>query len=172
MDATLFDLAFVPEVAEERAVALECLRDVVPEALEVVVHLHWWKPRNDGDTAHAGGDWAYTVCEKGLRFEPRAEWSRRGGWNVKPSGLVEWEVLADVLGSDPRRAEVVAWAESLTSPAWRDLYRPHELWPHPESWHPDYLAMDRDRPGYDERMRAWRTVLAILTEAAEAVRRG
>lgn len=177
-DVDLFD--FLPEIAAARQVerlqplrdALTCLRDAVPEALEVVVLLGY---RHEKDTraARASGPWAYCVSRDGLRHEPRDEWSNPTdggprGWSRTPAHLTTWEELAALVGADPRRADLVAWAEGLTAPdRWRDLFRPHELWPNPEQWHPGYIEGDHERPGWGERITAWRTLQSILTTALE-----
>lgn len=171
----LFDLlGFVPEGERRlRAGAMTCLRDAVPDALDVVVHLSNWTLR-DTRSPRASGEWAYCVSDAGVRFERRDEWSApadgsRGGWDRTPVTLLSWRTLAEMIGEDPRRAEVVRWAESLTArDRWKDRYRPYELWPDPESWHPSYIESDRARPGYADRMRAWGLVQEMLTEQIDA----
>lgn len=149
--------------------ALICLRDAVPDAMYVVVHLApWWKREDRGP--RASGDWAYSIRNTGFRLERRDEWSAGGGWSRTPVHSVTWAELAELVGNDPRRAAIVDWFGGLTEPdRWRDIDRPHELWPNPETWHPDYIEGDHERPGWDERLAAWRQLQAILTDAAEAV---
>jgi hypothetical protein len=139
---------------------LTCLRDVVPEALEVIVHLADWHPVEQGGFG-LSGDWAYTIRRKGLRYE------RRSDWCGQPSRMrcITWPELAAQLGSDPRRAGLIAWSEALTEPAWKERIRPHELWPNPGEWHPDYIRHDHERPGWPQRIAAWRTLQQICTDA-------
>lgn len=140
---------------------LTCLRDVVPTALECVVHLADWHPVQEGGFS-LSGDWTWTIRRKGLRFERRADWS---GQSSKMR-VVTWAELATHLGDDPRRPGLITWAESLTAPdRWKDLMRPHELWPQPGDWHPSYITGDHERPGWAERIAAWRTFGAICTDA-------
>lgn len=154
--------------------ALTCLRDEVPDALQVVVGLAYWRER-DNRSAHAGERWAYCVCRAGVLHEPADRWWRteidgRRGWDRLPAEITTWDELSEVFGDDPRRAEVAAWAGSLTAvDRWQDLSRPFELWTKPEQWHPDYIRCDHERPGWDQRIAAWRMVLAILDDAAGLV---
>lgn len=162
-DVALFDLDFLPDVSAMQSEALICLRDVVPDALRVVVELSWWKEQDERNPGKSG-DWAYLVCRTGFYFERTDTW---GGWESRPRNLLTWEGLKRLVGNDPRRPGVVAWARSLTAiDRWKDIYRPFELWPQPEGWHPSYLEHDRERAGYEQRMQAWGTLQAILTEAA------
>lgn len=174
---TQLDLFGEIETAETRRYvdALTCLRDAVPEALQAVVELSWWRERDKRNPA-AAGEWAYIVCRAGLRHEREDDWWRgaqlRGeqfGWNRTPADLTTWDELAGLVGDDPRRGAVVAWAESLTEPRWRDLTRPKQLWPQPEQWHPDHIANELKRPGWAERFDAWRTTLRILDDAITAL---
>lgn len=151
--------------------ALLCLRDAVPEALQVVVDLEYWRPTDTRDP-RAGGDWAYCVCRAGLRFEAAADWwsaaRSRGetwGWSRTPAHLVTWAELTELIGQDPRRSEVAAWVDSLPVPRWRLLLRPHELWPNPDQWHVSYLCRDHIDDRWPGRRRAWQLVLDLLTDA-------
>ncbi|MGH3376017.1 MAG: hypothetical protein ACRDP6_14865 [Actinoallomurus sp.] len=158
--ATQLDL-FGPGVETLRLVdGLTCLRDVVPEAVEAAIHLADWRPIEDHGNG-LSGDWAYTIRRAGLRFEYRPDWS---GVRSKLR-CITWTELTDQIGDDPRRAELIAWSESLTEPAWQERIRPHELWPHPGQWHPDYIRNDHEHPGWDRRLTAWRTLQAICTDA-------
>lgn len=143
--------------------ALTCLRDAVPDALEVVVDLEY---RRDTDTRAPGmsGSWAYCACRAGLRFEPRNE-----NWGGAPAHLVTWDELTALVGQDPRRAEVAAWVESLPMPRWKLLMRPHELWPDPEGWHVSYFCRDHVHDQWTARRRMWQLVLDLLTEAIEGI---
>jgi hypothetical protein len=150
---------------------LTCLRDAVPDAMYVVIHLGYWLPRDERNIG-ASGDWAYSIRRDGLHFEHendwwRGAWSRgeRYGWSRTPVHRITWAELAEEIGGDPRRADLVAWSGSLTEPAWKERGRPHELWPDPGQWHPDYITHDHQHPGWDRRIAAWRTLQTILTDA-------
>ena len=181
MSAVQLELSGEVEALERQAVdaerrrindALACLRDSCPDTLQVVWHLDWWKDRDAKGPGYTS-PWAYLVCRRGVFYEHETTW---GGWDSRPTNLVSWDELRALLGDDPRRAGVVAWAESLwrptiedvstspwpDQPSWRYLTRPHELWPHPETWHPSYIEEDHAMPGHDARMAAWRTTFAIL----------
>lgn len=174
--AVQLDLFGHVEAAEQAAIedsrrqvvaALTCLRDSVPMALEVVVHLKRHQDRDDRKPGKSG-DWAFIVSHAGLRYEDVNTW---GGWDSRPRNLFTWDRLADAIEQDPRRAEVIQWARSLTVvDRWRDLYRPYELWVDPHTWHPSYIEGDHQRPGWDERIHAWRTTQAILSDAIDAAR--
>lgn len=168
MSMTLFDDLFIPDHANTAARGLRCLRDAVPDALEVVLHLEWWKARDERHPG-ASGEWAYLVCAAGMHFGSRHSNDEWAGWEHKPKYLVTWAELQSLLEADPRREEVAAWAESLPTPNWKGLYRPYELWPNPEEWHPSYIESDRERSGYPERIHAWRLVQAILTDVADRI---
>ena len=64
-----------------------------------------------------------------------------------------------------RLDDLIDWHESLPQPNWQETYRPHELWPEPEGWHPSYLDHDHERPGWEARKAAWNTLRTILTDA-------
>jgi len=154
--------------------ALTCLRDVMDEALEVVANLHY-QSSTDTRNARARGPWAWCVCRAGLRFEATAEWwagaqarGERYGWDRTPAQLVTWDELTALVGSHPRRAEVVAWVESLPMPRWRQLMRPHELGPDPESGHVSHLCHDHVDQHWPGRRHAWQLVLDLLGDAIAA----
>ncbi|NEA22656.1 hypothetical protein [Actinomadura bangladeshensis] len=148
--------------ARRLADGLICLRDAVPEAMSVVLHLADWNPTEDGGYGMSG-DWAYTIRRRGLRFERRHD----SGWSGRASRMrcLTWAELTDILGSDPRRAEIVAWSDALVEPAWQQRMRPHELWPDPGSWHPSYIENDHKHPGWPERIAAWTALQAMCTDA-------
>jgi hypothetical protein len=160
-------LDFLPEVVAERADrdadALVCLRDEVPQALEAVVHLAWWRQIDETGFRNSSGRYLYLVCRAGIRYERKGEGN--DGDRGRPARLLAWDELAAMVGGDPRRAEVAAWVDSLPEPRWSVLTRPHELWPQPEQWHPSYIENDHARPGWPARIAAWTTVQAILTDA-------
>lgn len=157
--------------------ALTCLRDAVPTALECVVDLRYTAPI-DTRAPKKSRDWAYCVCRAGLRFESVDEWSRgarergeRYGWDRTPAHLLTWAELTALVGQDPRRTEVAAWAAALAEPRWRALYRPHELWPDPGGWNLSYLCHDHLDAGWTGRLRAWQLVLDLLSDAISAAER-
>lgn len=140
--------------------ALTCLRDSHPRALEILTG----ERRPDTGEVRCGlsGSWAYSVRRAGFCFEDASTW---GGWYSRPAHVLTWPELDELVGADPRLADVAAWSRSLAADARRDRYRPFELWPDPESWHPSYIKGDRDHPGWADRLAAWRLVLAILDDA-------
>lgn len=155
--------------------ALVCLRDAMPDALEVVVHLQHWRPQ-DTRAPRANGDWAYCVCRAGVRFENRDEWGHaarlrgeRSGWDRTPVDLITWDELTDLVGHDQRRAQITAWVDSLPEPRWRALGRPHELWPDPGGWHIGYFCHDHVDAGWPARRHAWQLVLDLLNDAITAL---
>ena len=150
---------------ERRRDALTCLIEAHPRTLELLL----------GDLRHEGGEikqgvsggWAYSVRANGFWFQDRDEWSRGGGWYQRPKSRFSWDERA-AIAADPRVEQVRAWSAALTAPdSWKDRYRPFELWPHPETWHPSYITSDHERPGWVERRAAWDLVLAVLTDARE-----
>lgn len=171
MTAIQLDLFGQDTEARRLIDGLTCLRDAEPDAMYVVVHLAYWL-RDDVRRIGASGDWAYSIRRDGLRFEHeddwwRGAWSRgeRYGWNRTPAHRITWAELAEQIGDDPRRAELITWAQSLAQPAWSQMARPHELWPNPGQWHPDYITGDHQHPGWDQRHTAWCTLRTILTDA-------
>ena len=160
MTAVQLDL-FGPD-AETRRLAggLVCLRDVVPEAMDVLIHLAHWRRVEDRGIG-TSGDWAYSIRRDGLYCEHRLDWS---GSRTRMR-CITWAELTEQLTGDPRRARILAWSQSLAEPSWKELLRPYEFWPDSGSWHPSYIAGDRGRPGWDQRLAAWRALQAILTDA-------
>jgi hypothetical protein len=156
---------------------LTCLRDSVPEAMNVVVHLEDWRTREDRGIG-ASGDWAYSLRRDGLHFEHTDEWwtgararGDRYGWDRTPVNLVTWDELRALLGAHPARAGVLAWAAALPTPSWNEMTRPYELWPNPHQWHPGYITRDHERPTWPERIIAWRALQAMCTDAIAALER-
>jgi len=155
--------------------ALTCLRDAVPEALEVVVDLAYRWPKDTRDP-RASRPWAYCVCRAGLRFEATDEWwsgayvrGETWGWNRAPAQLVTWAELSALVGQDPRRAELATWAADLPDPRWRLLTRPFELYPNPGGWHPGYIRGDHEHELWQARRRAWQLVLDLLNDAIDTI---
>lgn len=160
MTALQLDL-FASDTDTRRLVdGLTCLRDAVPDAMYVLIHLTDWRPTENRGNRYSDGGWLYAIRRDGLRFEHALGWDDR-----RPAHRISWAELAEQLGDDPRRAELIAWSESLTEPAWKERMRPHELWPNPGSWHPSYITTDHEHPGWPRRIAAWRTLQAILTDA-------
>jgi hypothetical protein len=170
----LFDVV-LPADRQRRRDALVCLRDVMSDALEVVVELR--NPRaQDSRSPLAAGDWAFCVTNAGLRFEAATEWwhgaYERGetwGWSRTPAQLVTWAELTELIGHDPRRAEVASWVASLPQPRWRPLVRPKEMGPDPGGWHISYLCHDHVDEHWPARRRAWQLVLDLLNDAISRI---
>lgn len=138
--------------------ALTCLRDVVPEALEVLVHLDYWRLKDDCGGPGNSGEWSYRIRKAGMDF---VRHGTAGGWD-RGRDLITWDELRALLVDHPLRDQVVTWSESLTHPdAWRDRGRPFELWPHPERWHSDYIRGDHARAGWEDRRHTWGVVQTI-----------
>lgn len=151
---------FGPDTETLRLVdGLRCLRDVVPEAMDVLIHLAPWQ-RVEHRELSLCGEWIYTLRLDGLRYERRDEW--RGKSQMR---RITWTELAEQLADDPRRPQILAWARTLPMPNWKELIRPFELWPDSGSWHPSYITGDHERPGWDHRIAAWRALQAICTDA-------
>ncbi|WP_141576068.1 hypothetical protein [Actinomadura sp. WMMA1423] len=155
--------------------ALTCLRDSVPEAMNVVVHLDDWRDREDRGIG-ASGDWAYSLRRDGFHYEHTDEWwkgarsrGERYGWDRTPAHLVTWDELRAHLGDHPARASVLAWVAALPTPSWNEMTRPYELWPNPGEWHPGYITRDRERPTWPERSAAWTALQTMCTEAIVAL---
>jgi hypothetical protein len=153
--------------------ALLCLRDAIPEALQLVVELR--NPdRVDHRSPRASGDWAYCTPNAGLRVEDRSVWwagapGQPRGWDRIPAGLVTWDQLAALIGDDPRRTEVSAWAATVPDPRWRVLQRPFELWPDAGGWNLRYFCRDHVNQHWAGRRRAWQLVLELLGDAADRI---
>lgn len=97
---------------QRRIDGLTCLRDAVPEALQVVTELRYTR-REDSRSPRADGGWAWCISKAGLRFEPATEWwtgaRDRGepwGWDRTPARLLTWDELSHLVGADPRQVEV------------------------------------------------------------------
>lgn len=178
MAATQLDLfgeVVAAEVAAMRADTertvdgLTCLRDAVPDALEVVLHL---APlgRRQAERPRMTDPWAYVVGVAGLWFEPVETWA---GWDAKPGQLLAWAELSALVAHDGRRDDLREWASSLTAiDRWKDLLRPCEMSPHPEMYHESWIDSDHKRPGWAERRNAWDTTRTMLSDAIAAVRSG
>lgn len=160
----LFGAGVATSTRPRQVDALTCLRDAVPEALQVVVELRNW--HTDSRARCRSGDWAYCVSDAGLRFEHVTDQHvDTEGWNPTPAHLLPWGELTALIGDDPRRTDITAWVESLPEPRWRQLHRPHELWPDPGDWHTGYLCRDHLDPHWPGRRHAWQLVLDLLTDA-------
>lgn len=158
--------------------ALICLRDAVPEALQVVVELRHRRAK-DTRSPRASGNWAYCVSAAGLRFEAADDWwnsaRHRGeawGWNRTPAHLLTWDALIALIGHDPRRADLAAWMDTLPHPRWQTLLRPHELGPDPGNWHTSHFCRDHLDIRWPARRRAWQLVLDLLGDALDNVQAG
>lgn len=148
--------------------AMVVLRDVYPHALEVLWHLNYWKERTERSIGKSG-QWAYSLRQDGFHFTHVEHWA---GWDDTPANVITWPELRTVLVDDPRRDQVIEWVnftkERCGPESWRSLYRPYELWPHPQRWHPSYIDADRSEPGWAERLNAWKLTTAIFDTAAIA----
>lgn len=139
-----------------RVDALICIRDEIPQAMEIVIHLADWRIREDRSPGRPG-NWLYTIRRDGID-------ARRCGTTLWQH--ISWAELADLVGDDPRRPGLIAWSQSLTAAdAWKDRLRPHELWPEPEKWHPSCFELDHQRDGWEQRIAAWRDLYALLDDA-------
>ncbi|MEU4825085.1 hypothetical protein AB0H37_24705 [Actinomadura sp. NPDC023710] len=60
---------------------LTCLRDSVPDAMHILLHLCYWRGHDDRGIG-ASGDWAYSIRRNGLHYEHTYDWwkgARRRG---------------------------------------------------------------------------------------------
>lgn len=145
---------------QRRIDGLTCLRDNVPDAMEAVLLLGYHHS-HDNRSVCFGGDWAYLLCQAGLRFESGTTWK---GWDHQPAHLLTWNELTTLIGADPRRTELAAWADTVPQPRWRHTHRPFEFWPHPEQWHPGYIQKDHADPQWPAREHAWNLLQQLLTD--------
>lgn len=132
--------------------ALTCIRDAVPEAMDMLIHLTHGRARDERGIGMSG-DWAYSVRRNGFHY----------GWNRTLTAHATWQELDSLLGNHPLRPRVLAWAAGLPDPSWRDRIRPHELWPNPGQWNPGYITNDHERPGWAQRIAAWADLQTICT---------
>jgi hypothetical protein len=148
---------------ERRRTGLLVLRDYFPNTLEVLIGER--RPEgNAGCGPRFTRPWAYAVSKRAFHFEHETTW---GGWDSRPAGIMTWPEV-DAIAADDRIRDVRAWACSLTMPdRWRVVRRPFAL-DGPDQWHPSYLEHERESDCWPERLRAWTTVQAILTDAMEA----
>lgn len=155
--------------AKQRRVVdtLTCLRDTLPEALDVIAELRYTGPRLESSGSRADGPWNYAVCSAGVRVQPR---DQMRGFHTQPRNLVPWHELRDLVGDDPRRAEITAWRDSLPELGrWRLTYRPHELWSDPKGWHVSNFCHDHVHEQWSARRRAWHLLQDLLTDTITAV---
>lgn len=153
----------LPPALQRQRDTLVCLRDAMPHTLEIVANLDRAQPIDNRSTGYGGG-WAYSTVTTGLRVEPAQGWFSR-----QPKHLVPWTELAGLIGNDPRRTEIAAWANSLPLPRWKLLIRPYELWPNPHRWHPGYLCRDHLHTQWPTRRRTWQLVIDLLNDALARV---
>ena len=161
------DLFGEDDAAETRRYydALTCLADAYPNALEVLIGDR--RPDTGETRARMTNPWAYWSDRAGYRFERVATW---GGWYSRPRHMITWTELDQLVGHDPRIKEIRAWSQALTAlDAWKDRYRPCELEPNPEMFHPSHAQTDHDRPGWPARLHAWQQTIAVYTEARAAI---
>ena len=145
--------------------ALTCLIEAHPRTLELLLGDY----RVDTGEIRQGvsGGWAYSCRRNGFWFQDRASWGAQpGGWYHRPAHRLAWDELDAIAAADPGVAQVRAWSTDLTAiDAWKDRYRPFELWPNPDRWPPSYITSDHERPGWAERHAAWTATIAICTDA-------
>lgn len=148
---------------------LTVLADVYPNALEILCGDR--RPSGGEIKTSASGPWAYSVRRDGFYYQDRASWSAAAGaWHRCPTNLLAWDELDTLTAHDPRIVGIRAWSNSLTAiDTWKDRSRPHELWPNPEGWHPSYIESDHARPGWPQRLDAWRTTIAVYVDARSAL---
>lgn len=138
------------------ATVLTCIRDAMPDAMRFMIDL--WAP---ADKAwHGSGEWSYWWTASKIVAYPR----RRG--EVEHS--MTWEEFADLVGDHPDRQSILGWEQSLEDPKWKDLYRPDELSPYAGDHGSDF-EFDRNRPGWDARLKAWRALQSILTDVIRTI---
>lgn len=174
--ATQLDLfgAVLDRERQRQHDALVCLRDSIPEALEVVAALHYPPGARDSRSPRASGSWAYCVSRAGLRVEDVRTWwagtpGRASGWDRTPANLTTWAELTALVGADPRRAEIAAWIDSLPQPRWRTTQRPHELWPGGDGWHISYFCHDHVDTHWTRRREMWQLLRDLLDDALTAL---
>lgn len=135
------------------ATVLTCMRDAMPNAMRFMIDL--WAPPDKA--WHGSGEWSYWWTAEKVVAYPR----RRG----EEEQSITWEEFAELVADHPDRQTILDWEQSLKMPNWKDLYRPEELSPYAGDRHPNAIELDHDRPGWDNRLKAWKTLQAILTDA-------
>lgn len=140
------------------AEVMTCMRDAMPEAMRFMIDL--WAPPDK--TWGMSGGWSYRWSATSVIAK-----SRRPGSEEQS---ITWDEFAALVEHHPRRKSILEWDRSLKAPdKWRDLTRPHEMWPYGFDAHPSTINSERQRPGWPERITAWRSLRVILTDAlAEA----
>lgn len=141
---------------------LKCMRDAMPEAMRFMIDL--WAPPDHGPMM--SGVWSYKWSAKQVfarQRVPGAEFQS-----------ITWDEFAEAVRDHPKRSAIIEWEQSISVPdKWRELTRPHELWPNPETWNPSYIEADHERLGWDKRFDAWKTLQRILNDAlAEVLHEG
>lgn len=135
------------------ATVLTCMRDAMPNAMEFFVNLTA-KPDRQW---HGSGEWSYWWSAVKIVAYPR----RRG----EEEQAITWEELADLVRDHPDRQAVLDWEQSLDVPKWWNLGRPIELSPYGGDDSQTGIQADHDQPGWEERLKAWKTLQSILTDA-------
>lgn len=138
------------------AAVLTCIRDATSDALRFVVDL-WAPPDRSWSMS---GEWAWKWSGKAITVRVR----RQGVEELS----ITWDEFAELVQDHPDRRAVLDWEQSLEMPKWRSLMRPIELSPYAGDSLPSAIEQDHAEPGWDERLKAWQQVQAILTDAISA----
>lgn len=113
--------------------------------------------RTSADCPYAScGGWAYAPRPNGFWF------GRLGEFHRRPDRSVDWAAIDAALDrSDvPALRDSAAWMYTLSQP-WLELVRPHEMWPDPHLWHPQYADDDHADPNWTRRAAAWTETIRI-----------
>lgn len=137
------------------ATVLTCMRDAMPDAMRFIIDL-WAPPDRTWGTS---GEWAYRWTSSAVTAKVRKASAEEHS--------ITWNEFAELVGDHPDRQAILDWEQSpaMPKPKWKQLYRPHELWPLGGEWHPNYIETDHAEDGWGERLESWETLLSILTDA-------
>lgn len=152
--------------AQDRArkqTVLVALRDHMSNSLQFVAAL--------------GPDWQLDYSHDGITDNTHCEWTRHGLRASAGTGTayMSWDELAELVENHPARPGVVDFYRSVPrekSIAFAQhtfaLTRPHELSTEPAP-HQSWIDDDHNRPGWNDRLEAWRTTITILNDALNKV---
>lgn len=148
--------------AQDRArkrTVLVALRDHMSNSLQFIAAL--------------GPDWQIDYSHYGITDNTHCEWDRQGlristGMDT---AYMSWYELAEMVEEHPARHSVVGFYRRVPrekSIAFAQhtfaLTRPHELSTEPAP-HQSWIDDDHQRPGWNDRLEAWRTTITILNDA-------